>query len=69
MKVYQSILGLRGGKSVFQSVHYRFNTAYYKNVHTFLQVQASDPGVKTPGFFSESRMVTEVLPYALINIR
>ena len=35
----------------------------------FLQVQASDPGVKTPGFFSVSRMVTEVTPYALINIR
>ena len=28
-----------------------------------------NPGVKTPGFFSESRMVTEVTPYVLINIR
>ena len=27
-----------------------------------------NPGVKTPGFFSRSRMVTEVMPYVLINI-
>ena len=31
-------------------------------------IQLNNPGVKTPGFFSRSRMVTEVMPYVLINI-
>ena len=34
----------------------------------FFSIPVQNPGVKTPGFFSRNRMVTEVMPYVLINI-